>query len=302
MGRPGDARPGGRLLGDGDHAGHLAVDGRVHLLQERHRLEVLPAAVDVGHPVVAGVVQVQHRGDGVDAEAVDVELLGPVQGVGDEEVAHLGPAEVEDVRAPVQLLAAARVGVLVQRGAVEAGQRPVVLGEVRRDPVDDDADAGLVRTVDEVAEVVRGAEPRGRRVVRGDLVAPGAAEGVLGERHELDVREARGDDVVDELVGHLAVGQALPPGAGVHLVDAHRALVPAGARPLGEPGVVGPLVGRLGDDGGVERRDLGGERQRVGLLPPGAVGAEHVVAVPAADLDAGDEDLPDPEEPSDRIG
>ena len=71
----------------------------------------------------------------------------------------------------------------------------------------------------------------GRRVVRRDLVAPGAAEGVLGQRHELDVGEARRDHVVDELVGQLAVGQALPPRAGVHLVDAHRPLVPAGGRP-----------------------------------------------------------------------
>ena len=231
MRRPGHARPGGRLLGDGHHAGHLAVDRRVHLLQERDRLEVLPAAVDVGHPVVARVVEVEHRGDRVDADAVDVELLAPVQGVGDEEVAHLGPAEVEDVRAPVQLLAAARVGVLVERGAVEPGQRPLVLREVRRHPVDDDADAGLVGAVDEVAQVVGGAEPRRGRVVRRDLVAPGAAEGVLGQRHELDVGEAGRDDVVDELVGQLAVGQALPPRAGVHLVDAHRPLVPAARAP-----------------------------------------------------------------------
>ena len=116
---------------------------------------------------------------------------------------------------------------------------------------------------------------------------------MLGQRHELDVGEAGRDDVVDELVGQLAVGEPLPPGAGVHLVDAHRPLVPAAVGPLGQPGVVGPLVGRLGDDGGVQRRHLGGEGQRVGLLPPRAVGAEHVVAVPAADLHARDEDLPD---------
>src|SRR5690606_41317600 len=54
--------------------------------------------------------------------AVDVELLDPVARVGDEEVANLVAAEVEDVGAPVGLLAAAGVGVLVERGAVEAGQ------------------------------------------------------------------------------------------------------------------------------------------------------------------------------------
>ena len=304
MRRPGDARPGGRLLGDGDDARHLAVDRRVHLLQERHRLEVLAAAVDVGRPVLAGVVQVEHRGDGVDPDAVDVELLAPVQGVGDQEVADLGAAEVEDVRAPVQLLAAARVGVLVERGAVEAGQRPLVLGEVRRHPVDDDADAGLVGAVDEVAEVVGAAEPGGGGVVGGDLVAPGAAEGVLGERHELDVGEAGRDHVVDELVGQLAVGQPLPPGAeraprrrsSAARASSRRARSASQASSA-------QVVGGLGDDGGVQRRHLGGEGQRVGLLPPGAVGAEHVVAVPACPTCApGMKISQTPEEPSERIG
>ena len=80
----------------------------------------------VGHPLpaLAGVVEVEHRGDGVDPQAVDVELLEPVQGVGDEEVADLVAAVVEHERPPVGVLALARVGVLVERGAVEAGQRP----------------------------------------------------------------------------------------------------------------------------------------------------------------------------------
>lgn len=83
-----------------------------------------------------------------------MELLEPVQRVRDEEVPHLRVAEVEDERAPVLLLAAARVGVLVQRLAVELREREGVLREVRRDPVDDDADAGAVQRVDEELEVV----------------------------------------------------------------------------------------------------------------------------------------------------
>ena len=75
--RPGDARPGRGLLGDRDDAGHALVDRRVGLLQQLHGLEVLAAAVLVGHPlaVLARVVEVEHRGDGVDPQAVDVELL-----------------------------------------------------------------------------------------------------------------------------------------------------------------------------------------------------------------------------------
>ena len=191
----GDARPRGGLLGDGHDAGDTLVRRRVDLLQERHRLEVLAAAELVGDPLarLARVVEVEHRRDGVDAKPVDVELLEPEQGVRDQEVAHLGAPEVEDVGAPVELLAPPRVGVLVEGGAVEPGQCPGVLREVRGDPVDDDADAGLVQRVDEVAELVRVTEAGGRREVRGHLVAPGPAEGVLGHRqhHPKQLRELK---------------------------------------------------------------------------------------------------------------
>ena len=113
-----------------------------------------PSSLGIHSPSLAGVVEVEHRGHGVDPQAVDVELLEPVQGVGDQEVADLVAGEVEDVRAPVGVLALAGVGVLVERGAVEAAEGPVVLGEVGRHPVDDDADAALVQRVDEGAEVV----------------------------------------------------------------------------------------------------------------------------------------------------
>ncbi len=162
--RPRHAAPRRRLLGDGEDAGDVAVQHRVHLPQEVDGLEVLPPAVAVGDPLalLAGVVEVEHRGHGVDPQAVDVHLLQPVAGAGDEEVAHLVAPEVEDVGAPVGMLALAGVGVLVERRAVEAGERPVVLGEVRRDPVDDDADAPPVQVVDQRPEPVGVAVARGR--------------------------------------------------------------------------------------------------------------------------------------------
>ena len=223
-GRLGDARPGGGLLGDRDDPGHPLVCRGVGLLEQAHRLEVLAAAVDVGDPlaVLAGVVEVEHRGDAVDPQAVDVELLHPVDRVGHEEVAHLHPAEVEDVGAPLGVPALARVGVLVERQAVEPGQRPRVGGEVAGHPVEDDADPGLVQPVHEVAEVVGPAEPRARGVVARHVVAPRRRVGVLHHRHELDVGEAEVGDVVDQVLGEVAVAVAAAPGPEVHLVDAHR--------------------------------------------------------------------------------
>ena len=137
----------------------------------------------------AAVVEVQHRRDGVDAQAVDVELVHPEQRVGDEEVAHLRPAVVEDQRSPVGVLAEPRVFVLVQRGSVEAAKREIVLGEVRGHPVEQHADAGAVACVDEKAEVVRRAVARRGREVARHLISPRARERVLRHRQQLDVRE-----------------------------------------------------------------------------------------------------------------
>ena len=133
----------------------------VHAAQEVDGFEVLVAAVDVRHPlpVLAGVVEVEHGRDGVHAQGVDVELGEPVHGVRDEEVTHFVAPVVEHQGSPVRVLAEQRVGVLVQRGAVELRERPLVLGEVAWHPVDDHADASAVQRVDQVAQVVGVAEP-----------------------------------------------------------------------------------------------------------------------------------------------
>ena len=142
-------------------------------------------------------------------------------------------------------------------------------------------------------EVVRVAEARRRREVRRHLVAPGAAERVLHHRHQLDVGEAHLVDIGNELVGQLAVGLALAPGAEVHLVDAHRLGVGVRRRAPLEPVGVVPLVRRLVHDGRVRRGSLGQVRHRVGLLPPDAVATADVELVPRARADARDEQFPD---------
>ena len=129
VGGPRDARPGGRFLGDRQDAGELQVRLLVELLEEADGLQVLASAELVGQPIarLAAVVEIEHRGHGVDAQPVDVVLVEPEQGVGDEEVADLVAAVVEDQRAPVAMLAAARIGMLVQvpcrRTAAGRGRR-----------------------------------------------------------------------------------------------------------------------------------------------------------------------------------
>ncbi|CPU29317.1 Uncharacterised protein [Mycobacteroides abscessus] len=88
-----------------------------------------------------------------------MELVEPEQCIGDKEIAYLGASEIENICSPVQLLGPVRIGVFIQRCAVEAGQCPGVLGEVRGHPIDEYPDARAVQGIDQIPEVIGCAEP-----------------------------------------------------------------------------------------------------------------------------------------------
>ena len=146
---PGGARdlgPGGGFLGDGQGTGVRAQGEGVELPQELYGLQVLAAAVAIGRPLagLARVIQVQHGGHRIHPQAIQVELLQPVVGAGQQEVLHLVATEVEYQGAPVRVLAQAGVLVLVQGGAVKARQRVGIAGKMGGHPVEDHADAAAV--------------------------------------------------------------------------------------------------------------------------------------------------------------
>jgi hypothetical protein len=210
---------------------------------------------------------------------------------------HLAAPEVKDERAPLRVPALLRVGVLVQRGAVETGQRPLVGREVTGDPVQDHADACLVQPVDQEPEVVGVPEARGGSEEAGDVVAPGATEGVLHHRQQLDVGEAGLGHVRDQAVGQVAVGLAGAPRPEVHLVDAHGLLVRQPLLAGGHPLVVAPGVDGVVHDGCRRGCLFGLPRHRVGLVVPLSVLAEDLEPVDRARGDVGHEQLPDPRRP-----
>ena len=189
VGRSGNAGKSGRFLGDRDRARKAAVDELVGAAQEGDRFAVFPAAVGVRQPfaLAAGIVEVEHRGDRVDAQPVDVEAVDPVERVAIEEVGDLEAAEIVDRGVPVRLEALARVGVLVERGAVEARQSLLIGREMRRDPVEDDAEPRGVGPIDEARESRGLAEAASRGEQADRLVAPGFVERMLADRQKLDM-------------------------------------------------------------------------------------------------------------------
>ncbi len=294
--RAADAGKGGGLFREGYGARPLHADGVVHAAQKVDGFEVLTSAELVGHPLTgrAAVVAVEHGGYGVHAQAVDVEALQPVQGVGHQIVAYFGAAEVVDQGVPVVVEALFRVGVFVQMCAVEVGQAMRVGWKVCRHPVENHAQSGFVRGIDQKLKVFGRAEARGGRIQADGLIAPGAVEGMFADRQQLQMGEAQVAGIGHQGFGQFAVAQPAPalhlaPRAQMHLVNADGCLEAIGLRHAGADGVQGRQA--LHDAGGVGSQ-FGAEGHRIGLLQQFAVLGEDLEFVKRALAHAGEEDFP----------
>ena len=99
-----------------------------------------------------------------------------------------------------------RIGVLIDRRAVEAPEAPVVAREVRRHPIDDHADVAPMERIDETTEPVGVPEAGRRGVIASDLIPPRSAERMLGNREQLDVCEAERTDMLPDTFGQIVPG------------------------------------------------------------------------------------------------
>ncbi len=80
------------------------------------------------------------------------------------------------------LFALTWIGIFVKRNTGKARQTRLVLRKVSRNPIDNDADAGLMAGIDKVHEPVGGSEARRRSVKPQRLIAPRAVKGVFAHR------------------------------------------------------------------------------------------------------------------------
>ena len=131
-----------------------------------------PYLFGIQPPGGPAVVEIKHRGDRIDAQAVDGVALQPEQRVRHQEVDDFGAAVIVDQRAPVEVAALQRVGVLVKRGAVEMAEAVRIVGKMPGHPVEQHAKAFAMAGVDQRGKILGRAEPAGRRVQAGRLIAP----------------------------------------------------------------------------------------------------------------------------------
>ena len=105
-----------------------------------------------------------------------------------------------------------------------------ILGEMRRYPVHNNAQTGLMCLVHKIHQVMRRAIPRSRGKIAGYLIAPRTVKRVLGERHTFNVGVPHLLCVRDQFIRELAIGIEravfIPlPRTQVHFINVHRLFI-----------------------------------------------------------------------------
>src|SRR5574341_231473 len=102
-----DTGPRSRLFRQRNGSRMFPVDEDVQIFEKGDGSDIFMPAELVGNPFarLPSIIQVQHRGDGVYAGAVNVIGVQPEQGAVKEKVADLGAVIVEDPAVPVRMVA-----------------------------------------------------------------------------------------------------------------------------------------------------------------------------------------------------
>ena len=248
----------------------------VEFFEKRDGFEIIIPPVHVGRPFARLfiVIEIDHGGDGVHAQSVDMELFKPEHRVGNEKTLHFVPAPVENARTPAFHLHFIFALVFVTGRTVEFEKPVFVFRKMRRHPVEDYADAVIMESVHQPHKSVRRAETRRNAEISRYLIPPATVERVFRNGHEFHVGIPHLFDVRHELCRKFivsivtAVGFFLPAaemyfvniyGRGINRIAPFRFAVRA-VLPLVSPEIV--------DLGSGARRRFAVERVGIGLVHP----------------------------------
>ena len=99
------------------------------------------------------------------------------------------------------MVASSAVRVFIEVGSVKEAQSVSVFREMRRNPIQDDPNTGLVQTINEQFKPIRVTKTRSGRKITRQLVPPRRIIGVFHHRHKFDMGEAHIGDVLHQLLG-----------------------------------------------------------------------------------------------------
>ena len=98
LGAPSDAGKRSRLFSYGNDSGIIFMNEIIGLTHKFDGFDILLAAPFIGHPfpIFFTVIEVEHRGDCIDAQAIYVEPFNPRKRTRDQEIADLMSPVIKD--------------------------------------------------------------------------------------------------------------------------------------------------------------------------------------------------------------
>ena len=156
------------------------------------------------------MVSVQHAGDTIESETIEVVFLHPETQVAEQEAQNLVVAVVEQSAVP-QLMSS--LGALMEVQVVAAVEHVQtiehVLGCVAVHHVQQHGDSHAMCSINELLEVIWEAIATARRKEAVDLVAETGVVGMLHDCHQLNSVVAQVLDAGQDVLGKLLVGRYL---------------------------------------------------------------------------------------------
>ena len=160
------------------------MDQDIQVFQQRDSSDVFAPAELIGNPfsLLPAVIEIEHRGNGIHAQAVDMVAVQPKEFAVQKEVPNLDAIVIEDAAMPLRMVAEPWVGMVVEMRAVKLGEPMRIVWKVRGRPVHQDTDSSLMCRIDEGHEVFGRSMPAGDGEIAGGLIAPRAVERIFGNR------------------------------------------------------------------------------------------------------------------------
>ena len=95
------------------------------------------------------------QNDRINPQTVNVVLVEPEASTGQQEITNFITPVIKDQCSPIGMKTLPRVFMLIETCTVELCQPMSILGEVRRDPIDQHPNPGLMTVVDEITKIIR---------------------------------------------------------------------------------------------------------------------------------------------------
>ena len=235
--RLGNIWPGGGLLSNHQSLWILSKHGFIQLVEEIYSLQIAVAAMLIRLPlaILSAIIQIQHIGHSINAEAINMILIHPENSIGNQKALYLGTAIIKIGGTPASIICSLRIVGFIQIPAIKISQTMIILTEMTWYPVHNNTDTCLMCLVNQITQIIRSTKTAGSGIVASSLIAPRAVERMLTQRHKLYVGIIHILHIVNKLVSQFPIGQGLalsipPPGAKVNLIGQHRLAI--GLSPL----------------------------------------------------------------------